>query len=591
MKPFVPYIFLIGGVFGLSCTRQQQNLTWVETTLASMSVEEKVGQLFVEDLVAVYSSNESPITQYAKELIHRYHVGSFILAGGTATDVALMTNALQRESKIPLLINADLENGMSFAHPWRWVRGRAPELPRYIRGGGTAFPSQMAIGATGNPQFAYQMGRITAQEARAVGIHWTNSPVADVNNNPNNPIINTRSFGENPDKVAQFVDAYVRGLQEGNVMATLKHFPGHGDTQEDTHMELPVLPFDEARLDTVELVPFRAGIAAGAKAIMTAHLALPKMDSTNHPATLSRPIVTGLLRQKLGFTGVVVTDGMTMQGITDHYGADEAAVLAIEAGVDAILVPADFDKAYNGVLDAVKSGRITETRLDQSVRRILTAKSWVGLDRARRVDLEKISSIVGTPQSGALSDTMYGAAVTLLRNHQKVLPLTKRDRVHIIVVSEEFSTTLGEELEEVLRPHVASVSMSRLTNESGTPSIHAAMREASRSDAVVLGVYHSIGAWKGSSGFSSALEKFFTQLARSRQHVITVAFGDPYVLGKLPLTDAVLIPYSGTREAERAIGRAVTGQIDMRGKLPVTIPRRFKRDEGIEFHQSQPVEG
>lgn len=591
MKSLLQYLFVVGILVGLSCQEQQQNLTWVETTLASMTLEEKVGQLFVADLVAVYSSRESPVMRYAIELIQRYHVGAFILAGGAPVDIALTTNALQRASKIPLLINADLENGLTFGHSWRWVRGRAPELPRYVSGSGTSFPSQMAIGATGNPQFAYRAGRIIAREARAVGIHWTNSPVADANNNPNNPIINTRSFGEDPRLVAEFVAACVRGLQDGNLMATLKHFPGHGDTQSDTHMELPVLPFTEARLDTVELVPFRAGIAAGAKSVMTAHLALPKIDSADRPATLSRPIITGLLRQKLGFAGVVVTDGMTMQGITDDFAADEAAVLAVEAGADAILVPANFAKAFNGVLSAVKSGRIAEVRLDQSVRRMLTVKSWVGLDRARSIDLEKIPAVVATPESEALSDSIYAAAVTLLRNAEGVLPLAKRDRVHIIVVSEQPSEVVGKELEETLKSHVASTGLSRLSNESASSAILGALRESSRSDAVVLGVYHSIGAWKGRSGFSPVLERLFNQLAQSRQHVISVAFGDPYVLGNLPRTDAVLTPYSGSREAERAVVRALTGQIDVTGKLPVTIPRSYKRGEGIELHHVQSVEG
>jgi beta-N-acetylhexosaminidase len=255
-----------------------QNNSWVESTLSSMTLEEKVGQLFIADLVAVYSHKESPNFKLAQEFIQKYHVGGFVLAGGNISDIALMTNALQRIARTPLIINADLEGGLWFNHSYIWARGRAPELPRFVIGGGTSLPSLMAVGATGNPHFAYEFGRITALEARAVGIQWTNTPVADVNHNPNNPIINTRSFGEDPAQVAGMVEAYVRGMQELNVIATLKHFPGHGDTEEDTHMKLPVLPFDRARLDSVEFVPFRAGIKAGAKAVMTAHIALSNVD-------------------------------------------------------------------------------------------------------------------------------------------------------------------------------------------------------------------------------------------------------------------------------------------------------------------------
>ena len=309
-----------------------QDLRWVDSSLSTMTLEEKVGQLFVVELVALYSHAESPSYQYALEMIHRYHVGSFLLAGGNVLDIAVVTNALQQESKPPLMINADLESGLGYAHPWRLNRGWTERLPHFISGGGTLFPCQMAIGATGNAHHAYEFGRITAREARAVGIHWTNSPVADVNNNPNNPIINTRSFGEVPSRVARMVEAYVRGLQEERVIATLKHFPGHGDTEQDTHMGLAVLPFDEQRLDTVELVPFKAGIAAGAKSVMTAHLALPQIDPTKRPATVSNKIVTGILREKLGFQGIIMTDALRMQGVTDKFGPDEAACWPLRQG-------------------------------------------------------------------------------------------------------------------------------------------------------------------------------------------------------------------------------------------------------------------
>jgi beta-glucosidase-like glycosyl hydrolase len=516
-------------------------------------------------------------------MVRRYHVGSFILAGGTVTDIALMTNALQRESKLPLLINADLEGGLWFQHPWRWVRGRGPELPKYISGGGTAFTSLMAFGATGNPQHAYEFGRVTAREARAVGIHWTNSPVADVNNNPNNPIINTRSFGEDPQQVAKFVEAYVRGLQAEKVIATPKHFPGHGDTEEDTHMGLPVLPFDENRLNAIELVPFRAGIAAGAKAVMTAHLALPKIDPANRPATLSYPVITGLLRNKLGFQGIVVTDGMPMQGITDHYGADEAAVLAIEAGADAILVPADFAKSYEGILAAVKSGRISAKRLDESVRRLLAAKSWLGLDRARLADLEKISSAVGAPESALLAEKIAEASVTLLRNHHDLLPLPAKSRVHIVAVTEEPNLAVGKELEQILQPHAAAVALSHLSNQNSREFIQQMVARFDESDVVLLGVYISIAEWKGRSSFSPALQDFFTHIGETTKPVITVAFGDPYVLAKLPATDVVITPYTGAILGERAIGKAILGEIAITGKLPVTISEQYKIGEGMQL--------
>ncbi len=569
-------------MFSSVATVRAQDQNWIETALARMTLEEKVGQLFVADLVAVYSHQQSPNYRYAMEIIQRYRVGGFILAGGTVTDIALMTNALQRESKLPLLINADLENGLGFLHSWRWMQGRAPELPKYLSGGGTTFPSMMAIGATGNPQHAYELGCITAREARAVGIHWTNSPVADVNNNPNNPIINTRSFGEDAAQVAKFVAAYVNGLQEEGMIATLKHFPGHGDTEEDTHIKLPILPFDEKRLDAIEFVPFRSGIAAGAKALMTAHLALPQIDSTKRPATLSSPVITGLLRNKLGFQGLVVTDGMPMQGITDHYSADEAAILAIEAGVDAILVPAEFVKAYDGVLAAVQSGRISRKRLDESVRRILTVKSWLGLERSRLVDIEKISDVVAAPETEALADKISNVSVTLLRHQNHLLPLPATTRLKIVAVSDDPYPEFGRELQRQLESELAAISLTHLSNESSREFIQQTLH-FDNAEVILLGVYLSIGAWKGKPTFSLALQDFFAQVGALPKPVITVAFGDPYVIGKLPETAVMMTPYNGAKVGERAIAKAIIGRIDITGKLPVTIPGKYKLGEGIQM--------
>jgi beta-N-acetylhexosaminidase len=565
----------------MNLNAQQNN--WVESTLASMTLEEKVGQLFVADLVAVFSNRESPSFQLAKECVHKYHVGGFVLAGGVVTDIAIVTNALQRESKLPLLINADLEGGLWFNHPYRWMMGRGPELPRFIAGGGTPLPSFMAIGATGNPRFAYEFGRITAREARAVGIQWSNTPVADVNSNPHNPIINTRSFGEDPAQVAVMVEAYVRGAQEEGLIATLKHFPGHGDTEEDTHMKLPSLPFDRARLDAMEFVPFKAGIKAGAKAVMTAHIALPNIDPEKRPSTLSPVVINELLRGHLGFNGLVVTDGMTMQGVTDHFSAAEAAIRAIEAGVDVVLVPADLAQAYNGLLGAVKSGRISTARLDESVRRVLAAKVWVGIDRQRLVNVEEITRIVAPPQSEKIADSMFSAAVTLLRNNGNILPLRPTSRVHIVTVTDEANLQIGDALLGVLEPKVQSVALSHLWNESSPDAISRIAGEVQSADVVILGIYLSVGSWKGQLGFSPELQKFFDRIASLKKRVVTIAFGDPYVIEKLPTTDVILATYTGVRKAEEAAGNVLLGKAEVNGKLPVTIPGKFKRGEGIHL--------
>jgi len=561
-----------------------QDTHWVDSTLSAMGVEEKVGQLFIADLVAVYSHQQSPIRKYASRLIRQYHVGGFVLAGGTVSDIALTTNSLQQESKIPLLFNADLEGGLGFGCSWQHVRGRGPELPRYISGGGTTFTSMMAVGATQNPQYAFEIGRITARESRAVGIHWTNSPVADVNTNPDNPIINTRSFGENPQQVAKFVEAFVRGLQEGHMIATLKHFPGHGDTEEDTHMQLPVLQFDEQRLMSTELVPFRAGIQAGAKAVMTAHIALPKIDTNRRPSTLSHPIMTGILRENLGFQGIVVTDGMTMQGITNHYPASEAAVLAIEAGVDCILVPDDFEKAYDGVLNAVKSGRISGQRLDASVHRILDAKSWVGIDRSRFVNVAGVSNVVGSPEADSIAQAICDDAVTLLRNRGKLIPLPPSRKIRIVTLTNEYNSQVGQELQRVLQVRHPLTSLVHLFDGSGYEEMQNVIHNLDRSDVVVLAVYLSIGSWQGKLELSPRLTDFLGSISKLRKPVITVAFGDPYVIARLPDTDVVMTPYAGAGRAERSVAAALLGKIDIKGKLPVTIPGKYGIGESLVLH-------
>jgi beta-N-acetylhexosaminidase len=576
-------LMLALSLFGLSSAALSQNTAWVDSTLASLSLEEKVGQLLVAEFVGLYTHEDHPAYQYALEMIKRYHVGSFILAGGSMLDIPMITNKLQRISKVPLLINADFEGGMTYMHPWRLNRGWSERLPRYIPGGGTQFPSQMAIGATGDPRYAYEFGRITALESRAIGIHWTNSPVADVNNNADNPIINTRSYGEDPHAVATMVEAYVSGARDGGVIATLKHFPGHGDTREDTHMGLPSLPFDSARLDSIELVPFKAGIAAGAGAVMTAHIALPNIDPSGRPSTLSAPIITGILRNKLGFKGLVVSDGMRMQGITDKFSAGEAALGVIEAGGDLILGSADIDSAYESIVKAVRSGRISQDRLDSSVRRVLSAKVMVGLHTSRTTEMDSIFTRVGKPEYQRIAQEISDASVVLLRNQDKLLPLPGQTRLHILTVTEDPAWLVGTDLFNELNSSMASATLTRVSNETGKEKFETITASLRDYDALLVGIYLSIAAWKGEHRFSEPLQNFLSSLPHLSRPVILVAFGDPYVLGKLPETAAMITPMNGTILAEISVAKSIAGKIGFKGKLPVTIPHTFPRGSGIHL--------
>src|SRR5215469_11614615 len=384
---------------------------WVETSLKQMSVPEKVGQLLFATYHGSFTASDSAAYVQILHDVEELHVGGFInvtqgsplgFLKSQAYPTAVLSNQLQAKSKLPLLIGADFE------------RGTAMRLDE-----GTSFPTAMALAAAGNPKDAYTMGKITALEARAAGIQWIYAPDADINSNPGNPIINTRSFGEDPQRVAEFVTEFIRGVQENGGLATAKHFPGHGDTTADSHIDLPMVGADRERLDRLELVPFRAAIAAGVGSIMTGHLNVPALEpDPNTPATLSSRVLTDLLRKQLAFEGLVVTDAMDMGGITVRYAPGDAAVRAFLAGADALLMPPVPDAAYEALLAAVKSGRISQDRLDASVRRILKAKDRLGLQNNRLVEVPSLNSNFAIAAWQAESQNISDRGVTLLRDKQ-----------------------------------------------------------------------------------------------------------------------------------------------------------------------------
>jgi beta-N-acetylhexosaminidase len=558
---------------------------WVDSTLAQMTLEEKVGQLFVTDFVALYSHEASENYTRIKEQIEKYHVGGLVLAGGAVYDIVVMLNGLQRISKTPLIVAADLEAGLGFWHPWHFVKGRAPDLPKFVSGGGTIFPGNMALGATRNETYAYEVGRITAEEARAVGIQWILAPVVDVNNNPRNPIINTRSFGEDPEAVAGLGVAFIRGCQEAGAIATAKHFPGHGDAEEDSHMKLPVLGFDLAHLESVELVPYQQGIAAGLKSIMSGHIALPKLDPSRRPATLSEPILTGLLRERMKFDGIIVTDGLTMQGVTDKFSAGQAALLAIQAGADCLLVCPDIDAGFASLVEAVKEGKLSEARIDSSVKKILSAKAWLGLDKDRFVDVSSIEKVVGSPASEAMARQISCDAITLLQNKKRAVPISRdKDlKIGVVVLSDASNRELGRDFISSLRGLYRNVSVVHLNASAGTEAVKEALENARHSDVTLLPAFVSIGSWKGPLGLPKPVKRFLRQVASIKRPAIAISFGDPYILCEMPELSATLCAYSGIRLMQLAVVEALRGEIDVRGKLPVTIPSRFKRGDGIDL--------
>ena len=407
-------------------------LNWADKELRKMSLDEKIGQLICAAVNATFLNQDSEAFKALRHQVVDNHVGGIILFRGPVYESVVLVNRMQQLAKHPLLISADLEagSGMRFDDT-------------------VNFPWNMAIAATGNPDYARREGELTAREARAMGVQQIYAPVADVNNNAANPVINVRSYGEDPTDVARFVAAFVEGAQRGGVIATAKHFPGHGDTATDSHRGLPEIDVTRERLNSVELVPFRAAVSAGVGAVMDGHIGLPLIDSTvisplprdvklkpidtdengeivnakgTMPTTLS-PVMNGILRNDLHFDGLIVTDAMSMSGLTLYFTQEEASVRALEAGADLLLKPADPDASLRGVRDAVKSGRLTEQRLEQSARKVLAAKYDLGLVRQRLTPLDEIDRVVAGKQAVALSEEIAEHAITLVRNDAKLLPM------------------------------------------------------------------------------------------------------------------------------------------------------------------------
>lgn len=537
----------------------------VDSLLASLTVRQKVAQLVVPWLLGNYTASDDSVFLLARRWVRDLEVGGIIISIGSPHDVAAKLNALQQASRLPLLVSADLEYGAGMRLT-----------------GGTAFPSLMAVGATGEALDAYTIGRAAALEGRAAGIHLDFAPVADVNNNPANPIINTRAFGEDPEAVGRLVTAFVRGLREHGMLSTLKHFPGHGDTEIDSHIGLPVIRADYARLDSVELVPFRAGIAAGADVVMSAHIAFPEFTGTDDPATLSPDVLTGLLRDSLGFRGIVVTDALVMGAIVARYGAGEAAVRAFLAGSDFLLMPADPDSAIMAMVAAVEGGRVTPDRLDRSVRRMLEAKATLGLFTRRTVPLDSVMDHVGTREFQLQAQDIAARALTLVRDTSGTFRALRGGprRLALIAYGDELNGSVGNQIAEGLRAGGDSVEQFRLWPMSGPLSYDSARAVVARAPAVVFAASVRPVSWKGFIALPDSLARFVAA-TDSVKPTLLVSLGSPYLLNQVPTVGAYLIAWSGARAAERAVAQAILGYIPITGRLPIRIPPSYPIGHGI----------
>ena len=527
-----------------------------DSLLAALTVRQKVGQLIVPWLSGAYAAQDDSGFVEALRWVDSLQIGGIIISVGSPLDIASKLNTLQARSRLPLLISADLEWGAAM---------------RIV--GATAFPQVMAAGATGRPEDAYTIGSAAAIEGRAVGIHVNFAPDADLNNNPLNPVINTRSFGEDPRAVGQLVSAYIRGLHDNGMLATLKHFPGHGDTDIDSHLGLPVISADYARLDTLELVPFRTGIDAGADIVMSAHIAFPAFTSSDEPGTLSAAVLTGLLRDSLRFRGLVVTDALTMGAIVAKYGAGEATVRAFLAGSDLLLMPANPDSALDAMTAAVANGRISMERLDTSVRRMLEIKRHLNLYGRRTVSLESIMATVGARRFQKQAQDLAVRALTLVRDTAGTLARLRatRTRIALIAYADEGNGSVGQQLAEILRANGDTVDYFRLWPMSGTLSYDSARTVIGRNPAVVFAANVRPISFRGNIALPDSLALLIGK-TDSLLPTVLVSFGSPYLLNQAPGVKAYMIAWSGIRVAERAAARVLLGLSPVGGHLPIRVP-------------------
>ena len=571
------------------CASTPKQTTEPVPRLEDLSLDEKIGQLFVYGAHAPFMNESSTAYQQLLHQVRDNKIGGVIWFVSNVHETAWLTQRMQQEARVPLLISADLEGGMGM---------RFTDT--------TYWPRAMALGATGDPSLAEAQGRITAREARMLGINHILAPVADVNVDPDNPVINDRSFGEDPEQVSRYVAAFIRGVQSEGVIATAKHFPGHGDTHTDSHRSLPVLDVSRERLEQVELKPFRAAVGANVASIMVGHLALPQIDPTpvpvrrtedavalnpyasaeettlngTVPATLSPRVLHDILRRDLKFQGLIVTDAIDMGGILAHYDPGEAAIRAIEAGEDQILKYPGGNIPIDAVKEAVRTGRITEARVDESVRRILDVKRRVGFSVASP---DELARGIDSAENRAVVAEIAKRAVTLVREQQGALPLRKESRVVLITVTDLVEATNPlSGFESAVRSRVGSKLTTAILDPRSTIEEARPLIEAARNaDAVILGFNVRARTGTGTIAVPAAARWLVEQLPADTK-TIGIAFGSPYILREVPTVQTYLCAYGFQPVLQTAVARALFGEAPITGKLPVTIPGMYARGVGIQ---------
>jgi beta-N-acetylhexosaminidase len=571
----------------------REALKWADKELRRMSLEQKVGQLVSVGINAGFLNRESAAFKELRRQVEANHVGGIILFGSPVYESVVLINRMQEYAKLPLLISADLERGAGMrlfdTTDFGWV---------------------MATGATGDPEYARRMGEITGHEARALGIQHVLAPVVDVNNNAANPVINVRSFGEDPVQVGRFGASFIKGAQSAGVIATAKHFPGHGNTATDSHRGLPILNFSLADLNRIELVPFRSSIEAGVGSVMVAHVALPQIDSAevkplprdvkiraldtseegeiiadgvSTPASMSQPI-GAILTRDLGFKGMVVTDALSMSGLTIYFTQEEAGVRALMAGADMLLKPADVDACIRGVVEAVRSGRLTEKRVEESATKVLAAKYDLGLVKKRITPIDEVDLAVSTPAALQLAREIAEHAITLVRNDANLLPLKLTPGAQIFNLAIINGETNTNPFPRVLTGAGYKVETLVLDDRSSEAEVQKALERAKAASLVVASLYGRVRTGSTNSiGLPEPGMRALNSILNTKTPVVGISFGNPYLLQSFPTLSTYSIAYGDMPALQQAAARSILGEIDTTGKLPISLPGLYPRGTGIQM--------
>ncbi len=548
----------------------KKDAEWVDETLSQMSLHDKCAQMVMPWVLGDYKSEDSPEYQRIASLVKDSKVGGIIFFRGDVLNEAALIKKLQKLADTPLLVASDFERGLAM---------RLTDA--------TEFPYNMAVAATGDPSLAYKMGKAIGDECRVLGVQQNYAPVVDVNNNAENPIINIRSFSEDKDIVSTFSKAFIQGEESAKIISTAKHFPGHGNTQVDSHQDVPVIEGSEKELNELELIPFEESIKSGVQSVMVGHLSVPALDDTkNLPATLSKPIITGLLKGKLGFNGLVVTDAMNMSAVTKYYSVAEASVMAVKAGNDILLMPPDEDVAINAIQSAVEEGEIEINRINESVTKILAAKKWLKIGEEKKSALEDLSKVISNKAHLRLAKEIADKSITLVKNDRKIVPVnpSKYYSTACISITDGVEGESDLTFQKLADENFGYVRKIFINKHSTKKDYQKAYQIARKANLILLPSFIKVKAYQGTVQLSDKNVKFIKKLLRLRAPSVIISFGNPYLLSLFPQAKTYLCAYGDPIVSQQAAMEAVLGDIDIQGILPISIPNsKYKIGDGIKI--------